>query len=218
MKKKTNRGSLKPLAHRESSKLNLRRLGAPSICLHCVRNQPASTFERWATHRSRLDGHPTCAIQEDNGRDSRTLPARSAFRAVVLVQHRWQRYLWSSLEELEERQWREALEASRLRPCVLSLKPPKRHRSRITSSMIGTTAGGHSRWAEDTSAPGADRCRAHWLHAINRMTTDIEAIATAVRSCGSRPGTSWSPTRRASRRCLLDLSSIGSSKHPVVIS
>ncbi len=92
----------------------------------------------------------------------------------------------SSLEELEEAQWHEALEASRSAP--LRSQPEAAEAVQVTYNQFDdwvqrgwiVPAGrrGHKR------SYGADEIvRARWLHAISRMTTDIEAIATEVRSC-----------------------------------
>jgi hypothetical protein len=92
----------------------------------------------------------------------------------------------SSLEELEVGQWQEALEASRSAP--LRSQPQAAEAAQVTYNQFDdwvqrgwiVPAGrrGHER------SYGADEIvRARWLHAICRMTTDIAAMANAVRNC-----------------------------------
>ena len=120
-------------------------IGGPLDLLACVKSS-TRVYVKWrAAYGSRLDGHPTRAIQggqldatqdlasEIGVSGSRMGPAQVA---ALLIE--------SSLEEIEEGQWQEALEASRSAPLRPSPKPPKRHRSLITGSMTGSRAGGRS--------------------------------------------------------------------------
>jgi hypothetical protein len=91
----------------------------------------------------------------------------------------------NSLEELEEAQWQEALEASRSAP--LRSQPEAAEAAQVTYNQFDdwvqrgwiVPAGrrGHER------SYGADEIiRGRWLHSISKTAADIETIATAMRA------------------------------------
>jgi hypothetical protein len=92
----------------------------------------------------------------------------------------------SSLEELEEVQWQEALEATRSSP--LLSQPKAAEAAQVTYNQFDdwvlrgwiVPAGrrGHER------SYGSDEIiRAHWLRSIFQTNADLEALAPAVRAC-----------------------------------